>query len=94
MQYNRIGRDKAKHSYIKNQYGIDILYLWESDIISNADLCAKLIQYYIENNGNIENYNSFNYNVKNGVLLLNNNIVTPYQDMSLEQYKSILNVAI
>lgn len=92
VQYDRIGRDKAKHSYIKNQYGIDILYLWESDITSNVDLCIKLIQYYIENNGNIEDYHSFNYYIENGVLLLNKNVVIPYQNMPLEQYKSILNV--
>lgn len=60
-QKNRIAKDKAKHSYIKNNYGIEILYLWEDDIINRPNLCLKLIQCYIENNGSLFNYHSFNY---------------------------------
>lgn len=92
-QYDRIGRDKAKHSYIKNQYGIECLYLWESDILNNKELCIMLISEYIQHNGILKDYNSFNYSVVNGKLILNDNIVTPYFSMSVDQYKHLLNIA-
>ena len=56
-----VGRDKAKHTYIKNKYNIEILYLWETDIIKNPNLCKKLILEYVNNNGLLNNYHSFNY---------------------------------
>lgn len=90
IQYNRIGKDKSKHSYFKNQYNIEILYLWETDILKNKELCAELIKEYINSNGVLHNYHSFNYYIDNNKLLLNNDIVIPYQDMPSEQYKQIL----
>lgn len=72
-------KDKIKDSYIKNKYNIKILYLWESDI-KNLDLCRNLIKEYIKNNGNLENYHSFNYNIEDGSLKLNKNIELPYMD--------------
>lgn len=92
-QYDRIGRDKAKHSYIKNQHGIECLYLWESDILNNQKLCNMLIKKYIENNGILENYNSFNYSIVNRELILNDDIIVPYFSMPLDQYKHFLNIA-
>lgn len=77
----RIPRDKAKHTYFKNNYNIEILYLWEYDIYNNLDICKALIDKYINNNGILQNYNSFNYHLENGNLVLNNNIIIPYQDM-------------
>jgi endogenous inhibitor of DNA gyrase (YacG/DUF329 family) len=56
-----IHKDKSKHTYIKKYKNIEILYLWEKDIKENLELCNKLIQYYIEQNGVLENYHSFNY---------------------------------
>lgn len=76
----RIPRDKAKHTYFKNNYGIEILYLWEDDIYNNLDICKLLIDKYINNNGVLENYHSFNYHIKNNELILNNKIIFPYQD--------------
>ena len=93
-QYNRIGRDKAKHSYIKNQHGIECLYLWETDILNNKELCVMLINKYIENKGILNNYNSFNYSINDGELMLNKNIITPYFSMSLSEYKNLLSIAI
>ena len=92
-QYDRIGRDKAKHSYIKNQYGIECLYLWESDVLNNQKLCGMLIQKYIKNNGVLEDYNSFNYSIINNELVLNEDIIVPYFSMSSDQYKCLLNIA-
>lgn len=77
----RIPRDKAKHTYFKNNYNIEILYLWEHDIYNNLDICKALIDKYINNNGILQNYNSFNYHLENGNLKLNDNIIIPYQDM-------------
>lgn len=56
-------KDKSKHTYIKNKYGIEILYLWEYDINNRLELCEKLIELYIENNGELEDYHSFNYTI-------------------------------
>ncbi|HBA03773.1 MAG TPA: hypothetical protein DCW51_07405, partial [Clostridium sp.] len=61
MQVDRIRRDKAKHSYFVNNKGIEILYLWEEDILNNTQLCGTLIREYIKNKGKLENYQSFNY---------------------------------
>lgn len=77
----RIPRDKAKHTYFKNNYNIEILYLWEDDIYNNLDVCKNLINKYINNNGILENYHSFNYHMENNDLVLNENIIIPYQDM-------------
>lgn len=77
----RIPRDKAKHTYIKKYYEIEILYLWENDIYNNIDVCVELIKKYIQKDGVLENYHSFNYHINDGILTLNNNIITPYQDI-------------
>lgn len=90
VQYKRIGQDKSKHSYFNNQYNIEILYLWETDILKNKELCVELVKKYIDSNGKLHNYHSFNYDINNDKLLLNNEIIIPYQDMSSDQYRQIL----
>ena len=77
VQKNRIPKDKAKRTYCFNK-GVYILYLWEKDINNHSELCKNLIQLFIDNNGIIKNYNSFNYYLENGQILLNTNIVYPY----------------
>ena len=74
-QKHIISRDKAKHTYVLNQYNIEILYLWEKDIINNPELCKALINEYINKHGILKNYNSFNYFYKNNKLELNENII-------------------
>lgn len=94
IQYERIPKDKAKHTYVKNQYGIEILYLWEDDIYNNLEMCEKLILEYIKRNGILENYHSFNYCLdKNGELSLKENLIIPYQEMEVSQYKKLYNVS-
>lgn len=78
MQKKDIDRDKSKHTYIKKYQGIEILYLWESDIKNNPLLCEELIKKYIESNGKLEEYNSFNFSFCDNNLKLNNNIIKPY----------------
>ena len=76
MQIKNRGRDKAKHNFIKHKYGIEILYLWEYDIVHNKELCVELIKKYIINQGNLENYHSFNYNIIENQLCIKDNITT------------------
>lgn len=76
----RIPKDKAKHTYFKNNYGIEILYLWEDDIYNNLEVCKILINKYIKSNGILKNYHSFNYHLENNELILNDKIIVPYQD--------------
>ncbi len=77
---NRIPKDKAKHTYIKNHYNVEILYLWEDDIYNRLYLCKRLIKQYIKSKGILPNYHSFNYHIKHNKLELNENIILPYQD--------------
>lgn len=79
IQKKSLWRDKAKNIYIKKYYNLNILYLWESDINKNSLLCYLLINYYIENNGLLQNYHSFNYSVVNGNIEINKNIISTHQ---------------
>ena len=85
VQRKRIPRDKAKHTYIKNNYGIEILYLWESDLYNSEELCTLLIEKYIENKGILEDYHSFNYEIVNGELKLKENRILAYQDRHIDR---------
>lgn len=88
VQYKGIRKDKSKHTYIKNKYSIEILYLWETDIIKNPELCKMLIDEYVLNNGKLLNYHSFNYSIFENSLKLKSNIKA-YQDMDVNDYKHL-----
>lgn len=90
MQQKQLHRDKIKYSYIINHYQIPILYLWETDINNNPDLCIKLIDKYIQNGKNLENYHSFNWQLKNDNLSIKEDIITPYQNMSVDEYRYLI----
>lgn len=77
MQLRTVKRDKAKNRYIVEGCSIEILYLWETDIIKNIELCKKLIELYLKNKGQLENYHSFNYTLLNEEILVNKNIIQP-----------------
>lgn len=94
LQKKNIRRDKAKHTFLLDYYGINILYLWEKDILENPELCALLIKLYIINNGILKDYHSFNYCVENGKLILQNKLVKPYQSMDIEEVKEYMKIAI
>lgn len=66
--------DKQKHTYILNHFNIEILYLWEKDIIEYPEKCEALILEYIGNNGLLHDYNSFNYSFIDNNLILNSQI--------------------
>lgn len=94
LQRKNITRDKAKHTFLKNHYNINVLYLWERDILKNPELCSLLIQLYIDNNGILENYHSFNYILQDNSLTLSCKIVKPYQDMDNKQIAEYIKIAV
>lgn len=76
-----IRRDKAKRTYLQEHYAIPILYLWESDLSKREEVCKKLVRKYIQTNGILDNYHSFNYHIDDdGVLRLNSEIIIPLQE--------------
>ena len=86
-QLKKISCDKRKKTYILKYYNINILYLWESDIIHSIDKCKALIQAYINNDGVLDNYQSFNYIYENEKLILNKDIIIPYQELDKSAYQ-------
>jgi len=91
-QIDRIKRDKAKECFINSQYNTKILYLWETDITENIYLCELLINDYINNNGLLSNYHSFNYHIENDILLLNEIIEHPYMEWDIEKLNDVIDI--
>ena len=77
-QIARIKSDRAKQTYIFNQYGVHILYLWEKDICEQPEMCTQLIKEYINNKGVLTDYHSFNYELLNGQLTIKSDLIVPY----------------
>ena len=84
QQKKSIKQDRSKHTYVKKYEDIEILYLWETDINNNIDLCLSLINKYIDNNGILDNYHSFNYHLDNNTLVLNTSLIIPIQEYKTE----------
>jgi len=83
FQKDRIIHDKFKHDYVNCFYNKQILYLWETDINKDLELCKLLILLFIKNNGILKNYNSFNYHVgKDGLININRRIISSYQEIA------------
>ena len=89
MQRVNVTRDKRKRTYLRRYHNMEILYLWEGDLNANYNMCEKLILHYIKNNGIIENYNSFNYEIIDGQLKLKVNTTLPYIDIPNKNIKHI-----
>lgn len=81
IQKKDVKRDKSKRTYLKRYYNKETLYLWESDINNNIVLCEKIIMSFIENNGILKNYNSFNYCLDDNLLKLKDDIIYPYYEL-------------
>jgi hypothetical protein len=94
IQINRIRLDKSKHNTIKNSHNIEILYLWEYDIINNPQLCMELIKTYIENNGALSNYHSFNYSLINNNIVLNKEMIYPYMSWDINELNKIVDITL
>lgn len=78
QQLKSVKQDKSKHTYTRKYHNIEILYLWERDIKNNLELCWMLIQEYINKNGILEDYNSYNYDIENQNLQLKEERILPY----------------
>ena len=89
-QQKQLHRDKLKYSYIINHYSIPILYLWESDINENPELCKQLINEYISKNKLLNNYHSFNWKLSETGICLKENLVIPYQNIPVENYRHLI----
>lgn len=89
-QVDRITNDKRKQSYIKNKYGIQILYLWEYDLINDPLVCEKLIMEYINNKGLLDNYHSLNYVNNLSELQLNGVLINPYFLYDIKEIRDII----
>lgn len=90
IQSKTILKDKQKRGYIKKHYGYSVLNLWEIDIEQQLDKCKEIIKLYVRNKGILKDYNSFNYSFKNNILTLNQNMITPYQDMHSSEYAYLI----
>lgn len=75
IQIKNKRRDSAKHTFILNYYNIQILYLWENDIIKCPEKCYALIKKYVDSKGQLSNYHSYNYQLQEGYLSLSENII-------------------
>lgn len=78
LQRKIINKDKRKHTYFVNNHNIEILYLWENDLYYHKDVCEMLIKEYIDNQGILKDYHSFNYHVNTDRLSLNPTILKPH----------------
>ena len=78
QQLKSVKQDKSKHTYVQKYHNVEILYLWERDIKHRIDLCWVLIQVYINNQGVLANYNSYNYDLIDDNLILKDDITQPY----------------
>lgn len=90
MQSKQLNRDKIKYSYILNHYNTHILYLWETDIKERLDVCINLIQLYINNGLILPNYHSFNWIIDTEKLQLKEDLIIPYQDISINEYRHLI----
>jgi len=89
IQMNGIHRDKLKHSYILNHENIEILYLWEYDLVHDPQKCKELIDKYIKSNGVLSDYHSLNYKIIDSLLTCCKTIV-PYQNKTADEYRHLL----
>lgn len=90
IQYKDIIRDKRKRTYLKKYYNMSVLNLWETDINNNILLCEKLLLYYMDNKGDILDYNSFNWKLNSdNSICLNDDIIKPlylYDTSDIKKY--------
>lgn len=67
--------------------------MWGKDIENYPEKCEALILQYINNNGILDDYNSFNYSFSDNILVLNSQIIIPYMKRSADEIKKYLNIS-
>ena len=93
VQQKSVIRDRKKRQVIRDQTGTEVLYLWETDLKKRPEVCEALIEEFVERNGNLVDYHSFNYINENGALVYKP-VKIAYQDMSEKELeKHLINVA-
>lgn len=71
--------DNKKYTSIVRNGKRNILYLWETDINNNIELCEQLIYLFIQNKGSLLDYQSFNYKLdENKNIQLKPKLLLPY----------------
>jgi very-short-patch-repair endonuclease len=92
MQLKNIIKDKRKHTYIKRYENIEVLYLWEDDILNNIDKVINIIKLYINNEGVLPNYHSFNYDYEEDFneIIIKKSVIKNYMEFTSEELNSIL----
>jgi hypothetical protein len=94
-QLKVIINDKSKHTFIKNKFFKEILYLWEYDIINNYSICKQLIIEYIKNSGRLFNYHSFNYFLDaEEKIYLNNKLIVPYMNYNYDILRNLFDMGL
>jgi G:T-mismatch repair DNA endonuclease (very short patch repair protein) len=78
-QTSGIKRDKRKKNLLIEK-NISVLYLWEYDIENSFELCKRLMNLFIKNNGKLENYHSMNYRLDIDGLSIINKLFIPYAE--------------
>ena len=56
-------------------------------------MCEKLIMEFINKNGLLKNYNSFNYSLVDGNLMLNENVIAAYSELPAKEVESKMCLA-
>lgn len=80
VQEERVQKDILKHSYIESECHLQPLYLWEKDICNRPHLCRCLITAYIQSDGVLPYYHSYNWNIQDDKLIPNESIVPEYEN--------------
>lgn len=91
VQLHSIERDRKKADVILRGTGFHVLFLWEKDIIERKEVCAKLICKYVECNGVLDDYNSFNYIECTNGSIVAQKLYVPFQSISDEEFSKLKN---
>ena len=80
IQKRDIIQDKKKRTFVLNKLGVHILYLWEEEVLHNEELCRQLVLRYVNSDGKLLDYHSYNYHLDNGECMLNHDLIVGYMD--------------
>lgn len=78
--YQQVLNDIQKAEYVVYRQDIPVLYLWEQDITTNVPLCTALIRCFVEEEGKLSEYHSFNYSLWDDVLIEHTKRIRPFQE--------------
>ena len=91
-QKTRINKDRAKNDYLRKNHNLNILYLWESDILNNIELCEFLVDDFIKNNGTLISHHSSKYNIVDENLQFKEDEVIIYMELPKIEILDFLDI--